>query len=408
MRRWCVPSAENPPPRSRARRLAGVPVLVAVLLAVVPARAASATAPVPSAATARADGQPSLADVVPEIEAFVARVRGLAFVRPVRVTALDDARFQARVLGGGGARPRPPADTGASFQALHLVGSARRYDDREASTSAAGILGFYLPGRDELVVRATSATPFARGVLAHELTHALQDQHFDLSALQRRGTDNDRAAAVAALYEGDAVTTEVRYRASLSAGDRAVYDAQEARAGSRDTSREARAVGAFLGFPYAYGPDLVAALRRAGGQRRLDQAFRDPPTSTEQVVDVTRYGLGGRRDAPGSLPRLRPPGRARVADGGVLGAYGLAVVLASKVDQGTRSRAALGWHADRYVTWRTASGYCTRVRVALDTSRDRAELLAALRAFVRGYPRSGSTVTADRSDARLLTLLSCG
>ena len=48
-------------------------------------------------------------------------------------------------------------------------------------------LAFYDPRTQDVYVRGTDTTaPATRVTLAHELTHALQDQHFDLRALQRR------------------------------------------------------------------------------------------------------------------------------------------------------------------------------------------------------------------------------
>lgn len=399
------------PPRSAAltRRVLAVLATVALTVTVAPAAVAAAPAGDAGAAT-----EGSLAAAVPRVMAFVEKSRGLRFLRPVKVTALTAAQLERRVLAGSG-RPRPPSDTGQTYAALHLVDSAKAYDDGAAKASAAGVLGFYVPGRDELVVRAVRATPFARGVLAHELTHALQDQHFDLQAVQRRATDADRFQGVASLYEGDADTVEERYRLSLSAADRGAY-ARELRGlgglgggtSGDAASREAQAVGAFLDFPYVYGPDLVAALRTAGGQALLDRAFADPPQSSEQVVDPARYALGGgRRDSPRRVGTPGRPAGTRVADTGVLGAYGLAVVLSSRVDGATRTRAALGWGGDRFVTWTTARGSCTRLRVVLDSGRDRAELLAALQTWARGYPGTGTGAVADPRDGKALTLTSC-
>jgi len=388
-------------PRQHPARLVAR-LLVAATVATTILSAGGAASAAPSRAS---DDGPSLADAVPAVSQFVARARGLAFGRPVAVRALAGPDFD-RLLLAGSSRPRPPRDTGATYQGLHLVPSARRYDDREARVVAAGVVGFYQPGRDTLVVRAAGATPFARAVLAHELTHALQDQHFDLPAVMRRGTDADAAAAVAALYEGDAVRVEEAYVASMSAADQRDYS--RAVAGYRlAPDPEERVLGAFVGFPYAYGPGLVRALLAAGGQRRLDAAFADPPRSTEQVVDPRRYLRAG-RDRPRAVPHPRPPAGARVVDSGVLGAYGLAVVLAARVpDVATRSRAALGWGGDGFVTWPTSRGYCTRIRVLTDTGRDRAELLGALRRWSQGYPRSGTAVVPDARDVRALTLTSC-
>src|SRR5207247_6694810 len=85
------------------------------------------------------------------------------------------------------------------------------------------ILGFYDTQTHELVFQSNKGfSPLARFTLAHELTHALQDQNFGLGRLDRlnRTCRDDRAEAFLSLIEGDAVESQVRWaRANLSHGE---------------------------------------------------------------------------------------------------------------------------------------------------------------------------------------------
>jgi len=74
----------------------------------------------------------------------------------------------------------------------------------ERTLLTAGVVGFYDPETKQLVVRGTDTTPFTRRVLAHELTHALDDQHFDLNRQQLDKADDETGFGFSALVEGNA------------------------------------------------------------------------------------------------------------------------------------------------------------------------------------------------------------
>lgn len=369
---------------------------------------AAAGSAAPSAPAASAYG--SLTAALPAIEAFDEQARGLRFLRPVTITTLSDAAF-ARAVVGDGRGPRAPFDTGATLQALHLVPSGSAFDRQSGATTAEGVLGFYDNASKQLVVRGSgTATPFARVVLAHELTHALQDQHFSLSRVQRGVTDADREDGVLGLVEGDAVTVQRQYLASLSAADKRAYAAEQARAGGGSSGGAgdavAKAVDALVGFPYVYGPDFVAALRRQGGQPALDRAFRDLPRSSKEILDPGRYLFRRDRLRVFPVPPV-PAGRTRV-DTGRFGAYGIATVLSAKVAIAQRSRAAIARNGDRFATWRIGSRACTRWRISAESDGGRTTMLAAFRSWAAGYPGTGTQATADPADKRGLTVVSCG
>lgn len=330
-------------------------------------------------------------DVIPSIEAFVERERGLRFKHRVTVTLLEDEAFEARVTE---VDDEDREDLKNAESELQAIGVLDRRVDLEAVVvgfSAGSVLGFYDPETDELVVRGATPTPFVRVVLAHELLHALEDQHFDLD---RDDLGDEASFGFQALAEGSADRIGDRYRSSLSPAERAEVDREERRRGG-SVPEVPEVVQVMFGFPYAFGPDFVAALLEAGGQARLDAAFADPPSSTEHVIDPRRY-LAGER------PRTvaRPAADGEVFDSGEIGQLFLHLLLSSGLEAEVAREAAEGWGGDHFVAWREEDRTCLRVEFVMDTPADTAQLRRALSQWAAGR-RGAATATGT-------SLLTCG
>lgn len=327
-----------------------------------------------------------------ELQSFVAERRGGPFVRAVDSKLLDDKEFRLALNGvdlddpaptpGPGA-PSPPVPPGGHDFGATLVGLgiADPGDDPAADKDALiseGVYGFYDANRGRLYVRGRTLNAFARMVLVHELTHAWQDQHFAFDALGDGVRSVDHARAVTALVEGDASRIEDEWRASRGAAERAEIEAYEAGlgisrgGGGAGGSRARRAIGALTEFPYLAGRVFVGALARAGGNVAVDDAFRAPPLSTEQVLHPAAYQ---RHEAPEPVP-VPTAGSDDVRDVDVLGEAGLAVLLGGGVDA---TRAAAGWGGDRYATWRMPGMTCTRMVMRMDDPAARDRVLGVLR-----------------------------
>jgi hypothetical protein len=150
------------------------------------------------------------------------------------------------------------------------------------------VIGLYVPADKRVYVRGAALTPDVRVTLAHELTHALQDQHFDLQRLDH--LPNADSSAVRALIEGDAVRVENAYVASLSAADKAAYQqAGQAQVDGANLKGISQVLIDGFSFPYVFGPVFVKALVASGGTAALDHALANPPTVDAQVVDPNRY-----------------------------------------------------------------------------------------------------------------------
>lgn len=313
-----------------------------------------------------ADYQPGTQDAIqaslPVLRSFVERTRGLSFSGPVTVTVLDAAGF-AKVAaeplpGTDGAAPPNWAATDQALRLAHLAPGGTTGD----------AAAFYSYPRHQLYLRAGQFDAFARAVLVHELTHALQDQRFNLLALAQRASRNaDRSRALAALIEGDATRVELAYVTS-----RPAVEQKQIRARYDYDPKPATFAANVRYFPYTFGRDFVTQLAETGGNPAVDAAFGAPPVSTAQVVQPRLY-------AQGTLPiGVRPPQAAGpVVDGGTLGRFGLAM-LSTHGRRVLNAGASSAWLGDAYVTYRSGAGYCTRGNVVVTDTDAQQQLVTDL------------------------------
>ncbi len=132
---------------------------------------------------ARADAaQRHVDSVVHELEAFVAHVRGRDFKQPVKVELDDDATFDHQT--GGTASMR--SFFLALYPTFHALGLPTGPSDPTSIAHELSELedGIYVVATQVVHVRSTTITPYAKRVLVHELTHALDDQWFNLDSVQ--------------------------------------------------------------------------------------------------------------------------------------------------------------------------------------------------------------------------------
>jgi hypothetical protein len=211
-----------------------------------------------------------------------------------------------------------------------------------------------------LVNRAITSRRQLHIVLAHELVHALEDQHFDLRLATVRGPSESQQAR-RALIEGTATFVGARYDHRYQRNNLPVRlqisSQQSVFAGGGETPF---AVKASTIFDYVSGPLFVADLyRRAGGGWRLvDRALRHPPQLSEDILE------------PATWPRPRPPPTIRLAGvrpaghrwrllgGGIAGEEMLLSLLESGAPGKYAEDAAAGWRGGRFAVWHRASNDC--------------------------------------------------
>ncbi len=330
-----------------------------------------------------------LKPVLPELEAFVQQTRGLQYKHPPKVKLIPDSKFESLLLDTSSDGQSSAAD-GQAFvgvmRALGLVGDKVDLGD-VAKKQVGDIVGFYDSKRKALYVRGVSPTPYAKEVLVHELTHALDDQQFGLDRPGLSDSSDDSGPAFQALAEGSALHVEQQWYESRTTEERDAIDGAE-NSGSSQASDGAKpdVFARLMAFPYAVGLPFVEAVLAAGGQARLDAAFRDPPVTTEQVLHPDRF-------LAGEPARKVPPPAAdgKIVGEGSLGELGLILVTGNANSRSGSLRASEGWAGDSYRAWKKGDQTCIRWNIEMDNDTDTREIVTAMQAWAVGQP--GATVT---------------
>jgi hypothetical protein len=301
----------------------------------------------------------SAATVAPEriarISRRVERLRGLRFRRPVVVEVVTPA--EARRVGMAELRrAEPRAEQRAAEELLKLIGLLPAETSMRRITSlvyAEQVAGFYDPRSRQLaLVRGAGVDDVT---LAHELTHALEDQHFDLERFGD-GPGDDRATAEQALVEGTATLVMTEYAARWPS-ETPVGDALTGLTQVTGSTPLPAYVMRMLIFPYIQGESFASALYEAAGGdwQLLDVALRDrPPVTTAEILDPDRW-LQAEQPAPvaldGAAETLRAAGYHRL-DGSTLGAEDVAALLSESRGLTTSRELTAGWRGGRYALWR--------------------------------------------------------
>lgn len=223
----------------------------------------------------------------------------------------------------------------------------------------------------------------------HEYTHGLQDQNFDLdSFVDEDQLSDDEILARMALVEGDASLAMSEYLlahiSELSADD--LQALQEADSGSGEDALSAAPaiIRENLVFPYIQGLQFVSVVQERGWQA-VDEAYSDPPQSTEQILHPDKYLA---RDEPQlvSVPPLTGTLGTdwRLVEAGTLGEFQTSLYLAQQVDQVTADQASQGWDGDQYAVYAGDGATVLAFATVWDSVEDRDEFVAAYQAYAEG------------------------
>jgi hypothetical protein len=264
------------------------------------------------------------------------------------------------------------------------------------------VVGYYDPATSRLYVVEGMSARAAEPVVAHELVHALQDQHANLDSLVAAARGNDRQMAAQAAAEGQATLVMMALQVARTAGrpvdPAALPDLGPMLGPALEAEHDAfpvfarapRVIRESLLFPYLHGALFVQALYRY-------RPVGDPPpvpfgdllpTSTQQVLAPLEYFVRERVE-PLEI-RLDPPGDGwNVASENTLGQFELTILVTEHLGEAAAGVGA-GWAGDRYAlldgpdgvtalvwytAWRDAAAadrFATRYRQLLQRREDRA------------------------------------
>ena len=351
-------------------------------------------------AGAAADGwDPRIADIARDVE----QLRGLEFDHPVRIEVLGDRAFERRYLAESKPTARDREEWSEIQDAFEAMGLMDAPIDLDTLLGASGtnVAGYFDPRTEAIVVRGSRIDdPGTRVVLAHELTHALQAQHFPIQALQRRAAKAD-SMLTKALIEGDATEVEGRYFADLTPREQ-----DAARAAGDASLAEATPLPPFLEAmfmaPYVLGAVTIAVVRALGGQQGLDAIMDEPPTRDLALIDPTAV------KGPHEWVTVEPPalerGEQRRGDPFPMDAVGLYLVLAEHLPWTDALAAAERWGGDSAATFIRDGRPCVRIRVA---GRHGVVDARAIGDAFRRWAAAGGTDTEVTPTGALTTITLC-
>jgi len=269
------------------------------------------------------------------------------------------------------------------------------------------VAGFYDTEIDEMVVVCTGDfSGIERLTYAHEYVHTLQDQRYDFET--GLGYSNaackdasQRCAATRALFEGDAALLQEQWLRRF-ASDQDLNDLQLFFSTfSMPVYDSAPAyIQADFTFPYLEGLFFVRSLYLKGGWAAVDEAYLNPPQSTEQILHPERYPHDAAilLETP-DLSALSGSGWLIAAED-VIGEWVLLKMFDAQLSGDDAQTAAGGWGGDIAILLDNPSldEQALILLIQWDSMRDAHEFIAAFKEY--GARRFGDADLSTSSSAQ--------
>ena len=340
-----------------------------------------------------------------EVLKETSEIRKLPVLRPVRSGAQSRAEIEQMLVRNlnENSTPEEMAASETTLKKLGLVPADFGLRSFIIKLLAEQVAGYYDPKTQEFYLADWIDLDGQRPVMAHELTHALQDQHFNLRRFEDWPKhDSDAELAAHSLVEGDASFLMMQYVMRNPARQLAFLKAMVAGgAGSSEQIESApRALRETLLFPYLQGTAWVTQVYKAGGWEAVSAAYKALPKSTEQVLHADKFRANelpqkvSVRDVSAALGR-----GWRMADHDVQGEWGLYLLLDVLLQSADDSKkAAAGWGGDHYALFvgPAGAGAVVAQKTVWDTEADASEFFDA---YARRTTKRYGAEPAEAADA---------
>ena len=335
-----------------------------------------------------------------QVEDQVAEIRGLAWLRPVVAEPIDDEEMDRRIDEAFAAQfPEDLYDRRTlAWRAIGAIGPDDDLHDALLAFGRGQVVGYYDPQNGELVYLANEGGELGiteKAVLAHELVHALDDQHFDLRRVDAlvAGCRDEELAAALGVVEGSAqhFSTQVlvRYPAPLDEG------LLEALAQGGVPEDVPPFVAQLQLLSYTEGQAFVSEIVD-GSTAPADAALDELPPTTEQILHPERWPDD---EATPVEPIDVTDGLEGWSDLDVMqiGELWLRELLQLRLDEGVSDEAAAGWDGGAYRAWSRAGddAVVVTLRTAWDTRADAEAFADAIDAWMSEGATLGRVLAAD-------------
>jgi hypothetical protein len=368
-----------------------------------------------------------------QIYSDVQELRQLNFDTEVPLVLMDQGQANL-VLEREVARHHDEADLQRSAEVGVLTGLYAPGTDLKAQTMrvlSSQIVGFYDPqGREMILVKGKSQRDLSSEItgffthkgstsemlIAHELTHALQEQYFGVHAAIDRITNNDdRRMALKAVTEGDAMLVGYGYILGR-------VDAETV--GTLQTNLEdmpklfglqapdtPAALRDALIFEYTDGTRFVGEAYLRGGWNAVNALYRNPPLSTRQILDPALYFVH-----PSPPLMITVGGWASALQGwretaeNTYGELLLRVILTRGPGGQAQAGLARGWRGDRMAVLQKDAALTVIWIVALSDDTSAAAFASAYEGILGRIATGGTPVAhhVERRGAAVLAIIGPG
>ena len=338
-------------------------VLISVLLVtfcIAGLAVAQQSAAPPTVASSKASAS-DFADAADEVLAQMSEITHLPSRAPLKKSLRSREQIRAHVIQEMN-EDKNPAERYAgarSAEAFGLLPKGFDLDSFMIDLLTEQIAGLYDPKAHEFYVADWIPITDQRMVMAHELTHALEDQHFAIENWVKAARPNDDSElARDAVLEGSAMAAMVEYL--LQGSGRSLQDLPDIDPsmliGDMAETPLLKKAPPFLKdaliFPYIDGLTFSAAILKPSGWEGLPAIFTKPPVSTQQILHPALY-REGKVPNPVSLPSIDKalgPEWTRLEDN-IMGEFGWKEVLRQFLDDSRAKSLAATWDGDRYLVY---------------------------------------------------------
>ncbi|MGA2076807.1 MAG: DUF6782 family putative metallopeptidase [Terriglobia bacterium] len=282
----------------------------------------------------------------------------------------------------------------ATLQAFGLVAPDFNLEKFLISFYTEQAAGFYDPLRKTMFIADWVEPDMQRMVLSHELTHALQDQSYDLEKFLKADRDDDDASAAReAVVEGHATAAMIQEMIEpmklevMPSLEPLMAPIIQQQLEEFPAFTKAPFFFRFQAlFPYIEGIGFMQHGLQAGGWKRLSSLFDNPPRTTKEIFQPEVYF------DKQPLPKVTLPQPAALAGvhgvsflaENIMGEMGYYALLGQLISEDEAKSVAPNWLADRYLLYEKSDAGPGKKQYVL-VSQTRWSSAESAQAFFRDY-----------------------
>jgi hypothetical protein len=346
---------------------------------------------------------PVIEDVMNEVE----ELRGFDYAHPVVAQPVDQQEIADDLVAYADiAYPREQYERRSlAWDTIGVIPDGTSLREAYEEYGSSQVIGYYDTLTGELKFIGTrSPSPLERITLAHELTHAIDDQRFGLERLDLLSAEcrDERSAAAIAVVEGNATFFMLRWAQRFLSPEEQVQVGIEAAQQDPSTDGIPPFIQRLQAWSYEQGLRFIGALESRGGLDAVDQAFEDLPVSTEQIIHPERYP----NDAPTPVDV-----EDLAADLGedwedldvmTIGEAWLSLALGLRIDAVSAQQATAGWDGGIYRAWSDGEDAAVVLSTAWDSEGDAEEFAAAMAEWLEAGADPGRVLERDGTSVTVL------